>query len=455
MQKRTPSWQLSRRKKKVSRVLLFLTVSLCIVSNLTAESDIALQRRLDRYVLPYVEAGDFSGVVLIARGDTILARKAYGFASRGDHVRNDVETRFRIASLSKTFTAAAILMLVDAGKLTLASHLSEFIQGVPNGESITIEQLLMHTSGLGALDSPEVFTKSLPMEELLLRIKATSPEFAPGAGDGYSNEGYLLLAAVIERVSGLSYSQFVARKITKPLGMRHTVDGLAFWKVPHRASAYVAGPGMHDVTPLLSDEVGIPGAGSLSSTADDLHRWAEAVRSDRVMRLDAQRYPYGWGKRQYAGHDCIEQSGLLEGFNAYLAIYPADNIDIVFLSNIQSGMFNRVAKDLAAVVFGGTTTTPPNERAAPITDRQLGEVAGSYKASSIPLPQNLVVKNRALYLQWGHYPFLRPLSPIGDDRFFYRSEYAIVQCEHDSGGKISGLKWTWDGADPVTFQRTP
>src|ERR1700751_5141417 len=116
-----------------------------------------VERRADQWINPYVAAGDFSGVVLIAQGDQILVQKAYGKADFQHNVVNQIGTRFRIASLSKTFTAAAIELLTAQGRLSLNDHLSKYVSGIPNGDSITVEHLLLHESGVGELDDPDVY----------------------------------------------------------------------------------------------------------------------------------------------------------------------------------------------------------------------------------------------------------------------------------------------------------
>src|SRR5262249_10550373 len=178
-----------------------------------------LAERLDDYLRPYLEVKDFSGVVLIAQGDTILAAKAYGMADFEAGVPNRIGTAFRIASLSKTFTAAAIAILIERGKVKLDDPLSRYIPDFPNGVKINVKQLLLHQSGVGQLDAPELLRNCSSTADLVERLKGVPPLFAPGTGGGYSNEGYLLLAAVIEKASGLTYESFLREDIFTPLGM--------------------------------------------------------------------------------------------------------------------------------------------------------------------------------------------------------------------------------------------
>jgi CubicO group peptidase (beta-lactamase class C family) len=188
--------------------------------------------------------------LLIAQGDRVLVAKAYGKADFKDDVANRLETRFRIASLSKTFTAAAIERLITEGKLSLNDHLSKYVSGIANGDKITVEQLLDHESGVGELDAADVYRECLSNEELIQRLRGVTPLFAPGADSHYSNEGYFLLAMILERVSGVSYAQFLQKNIFDPLNL--TSAGSACKDLPQgpNAAGHVPGAIEGSVVPL-------------------------------------------------------------------------------------------------------------------------------------------------------------------------------------------------------------
>jgi hypothetical protein len=147
----------------------------------------------------------------------------------------------------------------------------------------------------------------------------------------------------------------------------------------------------------------------------------------------------------------IEQSGIREGFNAHMALYPKEHLYAVVLSNIQSGLFNRIPKDLEAILFGGTTSRPPEITPAAVNSDVLEQYAGEYKTQSIPVAQKLVVRDGQLCMQWGKYPFLRILTPTGKDEFFFRYEYAKVHFERGGGGNITRLVWQWPEGEPLVF----
>ena len=443
---------------KTSRFLLsgFLCFAVALMPAATSQTTLdpaVIERRADQWISHYVAAGDFSGVVLIAQGDRILVERAYGKADFQHSVANQIGTRFHIASLSKTFTAAAIDLLIAQGKLSLNDHLSKYVSGIPNGDQITVDQLLRHKSGVGELDIPDVYRDCLTNEELIRRLRAVPPSFTPGTDSHYSNEGYFLLALIIEKVSGLPYAAFLQKNVFDPLGLANT--GSACKELPSGPNATGNVPAFKagSVVPLSLEEAAIIGPGSLYSTAHDLYAWLRAVDTNPTFQVQHLEYPYGWGKRNYSGRDLIEQSGIHEGFNAHMALYPKEHLYAVVLSNIQSGLFNRIPRDLEAILFGGETSHPVEVKPETVGAAALAEYAGTYKAPEVPVPQNLVVQDGQLYMQWGSYPFLRILIPTAKDEFFFRYEYARVRFERDHG-KIVGMVWQWAEGKPMTFQPT-
>jgi CubicO group peptidase (beta-lactamase class C family) len=419
----------------------------------TAFDAVTIEQRADQWIKPYVAAGDFSGVVLIAQGDQMLVEKAYGKADFQHGVANQIGTRFRIASLSKTFTAAAIELLIARGKLSLKDLLSKYVSGIPNGDKITVEQLLTHKSGVGELDAADMYRDCLTNEELIRRLRVAPPLFPPGTASHYSNEGYFLLAMISEKVSGIPYAAFLQKNVFDPLRLAHTGSACKEPPTGPNAAGNVPGAEAGSVVPLPFEEAAIIGPGSLYSTAHDLYAWLRAVDTNRTFQVERLEYPYGWGKRNYSGRDLIEQSGIHEGFDAHMALYPKEHLYAVVLSNVQSGLFNRIPKDLEAILFGGETSRPVEVKPEAVDVATLEEYAGTYTAPEIPVPQNLVVRDGKLHMQWGSYPFLRILTPTAKDEFFFRYEYARVRFERDKG-KIVRMVWQWPGGGPMTFTPT-
>ncbi|MBV8894167.1 MAG: beta-lactamase family protein [Acidobacteria bacterium] len=312
--------------------------------------------------------------------------------------------------------------------------------------------MLLHESGVGELDDPDVYRQCLPNEELLRRLRRVPPVFAPGSDDHYSNEGYFLLAMIMEKISRSSFETFMQKNIFDPLSLKNTGSTCMDPPSPS-ASAYIPGDKAASVVAPPFPEAAHVGSGSLYSNVGDLYAWLRAVDTNPTFRVDRLDYPYGWGKRNYSGRDLIEQSGMHEGFTSHMALYPKDHIYAVVLSNVQSGFFNRIPKDLELVLFGGDTSSPPEIKAVVVSVATLQEDQGEYKAESIPTPLRFVVRDGKLSTHWGSYPFLRVLTPTGKDEFFLRDEYAKVKFESDGKGGIAKMVWQWPEEKPMIFTR--
>ena len=407
--------------------------------------------RANQWLLPYSKAGDFSGVALIAQGERILFERAYGKANVEHGLPNQLGTRFRVASVSKTFTAAGIELLIKKGQLSLSDKLDRYVKGIPNGEKITIAHLLLHQSGVGRFTLLK--QDCLSEDEWIEQLRKSQPSFAPGTSSRYSNEGYFLLAVVLEKASGISYASFLEQNIFGPLGMKDS--GSACKELPsgNNATGYLPRGSEQDLLAVAIQQAVPIGPGSIFSTARDLYRWLRAVDTNPQFQVEGLQYPYGWGKRNFSGRNLIDQSGIVEGFNAHIALYPSEHVYCVILSNIQSGFFNRFEKDLESVLFGGDVSRPPQPAAYRAPTNALIEYSGNYKSTTFPVAQILSVRGKDLFLQWADAPFLRPLGPTAKDSFLYRVEYAQVTFERGEKGEISRSTWRWPQGDPLIFEK--
>jgi CubicO group peptidase (beta-lactamase class C family) len=438
------------------RLLVFAAFLLVATAHCGAQMGLdggAVSARADAWLKSYQEAGDFNGVVLLAQGNTILFQKAYGQADSQVGSLNRLDTRFRIASVSKTFTAAAIEQLVSDGKLRYSDPLSRYVIGVPYGDSITIEQLLTHESGVGILDSEDIHRDCLSHQDLLQRLSAAKPLFAPGKKSEYSNEGYFLLAAVIERVTGGSYEEFLRKNFFDPLQMENSGARCRNLPEGHNAFGGVATASEAHLRPLPFNEAAIDGAGSVVSNALDLYHWLRAIDTNPRFELSKLKYPYGWGKRKYSTRDLIEQSGRLEGFISHVAIYPKEHIYAIVLSNIQSGFSNRISHDLEAVLFGGPLSQPPIVKTVTLGERSMRQYTGGYHSSQTPYAQTLDIRGGQMAMHWGNGPFWREMVMIDGDTFFLRAEYARIHFERGPDGLVHHMIWNWPDGARLAFDK--
>jgi len=296
---------------------------------------------------------DFSGTVLLARGGRPILRAAYGLANRGDGVRNRPDTKFNIASMSKMFTALAILRFVEAGRLRLGDRLIDHVPDYPNrvvAERVTIEQLLTHTSGLGnywaALGArPDGSVDSVAD---LVALFAADPFEGPPGVFAYSNCGYVLLGLVIERLAGRDYFDHVRETIFRPLGMSATGNWRLDEVIPGRAEGYTRDlerPGVWRSNIFADIARGSP-AGGAYATADDLLVFANALQAGRLLGPEMTRawtqgrFPYAHGRYGYgmseavvAGHRIVGHSGGHIGIAGELMIFEDLGYTLVILTN--------------------------------------------------------------------------------------------------------------------------
>jgi CubicO group peptidase (beta-lactamase class C family) len=424
----------------------------------TIAEDRRLEAKVDAYLAPHLTNRDLSGTVLIARGDTIRLGKAYGMANYELNVANTLDTKFRIASVTKTFTAAAIIMLRERGALGLDDPLLRYIPDYPKGEKITVEQLLRHRAGIPVPEDLEMRREHVSIEDVIGRLKREPLDFEPGTDDRYSGSGYKLLAYIVQRASGRSYGDFLRGSVFQPLGMADSGEDRDEPILPNRASGYLPGPGRIGLKNAywidLSSSIG---SGSLYSTAKDLHRWARAVCSERLFRWKALPYPFGWGRRSYFGHPLIEQSGVEEGFCSYLAVSPEDGLIVVCLSNVQAGAFQRFGKDLVALALGKECETAAVHRMVAPPGFSPDLYAGRYaspEADSFLRGIRLIAEGGQLYYRWDKIPSRRWLMPISDTEFLDRTEGAKIRVERDGDGPAKRLTMTWGAGGPgIVYRR--
>ena len=420
------------------------TVLLCLISTLTAQTS----ARYDRQVQAYLHNGDFGGSVLIARDGHVVFQKSYGMANHEWGIPNSEKTKFHVASVTKTFTAAAILRLEQAGKLKLADPLSKFIPDFLNGERITIEQMLMHTSGLPDFYSlPEYPLRKyqkVTLPDLVAWVKTKPLDFLPGSKSSYSNTGYAFLAYIIEQVSGKSYEQFLAEAILKPAGMKDTGAFRDDAIIANRATGYQPAFDDHGLRNAPAyDKTILTGSGSLYSTTADLYEWCRVVEGNKFFNVHDASRAYGWGARETkTKHKYIEQSGRDPGFSSHIAVFPDDRLIVIVLGNVEDAAVNTLADDLAAIALGEDPAAPaPRTKvAAPVAHPE--EFAGTYEVNPKFL-LDLRTEDAKLYLRGTGGDYL-PLEPTGKDAFFYRQLYVKVGFRRDKSGKIEALLWNGD-----------
>lgn len=424
----------------------FLASLLLAVRLFAAEDPLA--KKIDSYLAPLVKSRELNAVVLIARGDRPLVQRAYGMADFELQKPLDVNARFRIASITKTFTAGAILMLIERGKIALDDPLAKFAPEFPNADKITIRQLLLHRSGV---PNPKLASCSgATLEDVVADLAKQPLWFEPGKGSRYSNGGYAMLAQVIEQVSGKKWAEFLRDEIFKPLGLDATTRDLEEPLIPGRVSGYTPGPGALGLINVPCQNAGSAfGSGALLSTAGDLHRWGRAFAQEKLHQRTGLEWPYGWGDRKYHERHAIEQSGIVNGFASYLCVYPDDDLYVVLLSNLQTGALTDLGISLAGLALG-KEVPPPNPAPATITStaEQRRKWLGRYTNADIGTFE-LTEHNGGLFNRWGKSESGSYVFVTGEAAAYNRQESAAMELR---GGTIV---ITWGDGKPHEFKRIP
>lgn len=406
-----------------------------------------LEAAVASYLGPWIERGDFKGVVLIARGDEVLVHRSFGFGASG-LPEPSTSAAFRIASLTKTLTAGAILIYRERGLLGLEDPLARFLPGFPSADEITIEHLLAHAGGVQNPDESLFWGPPITLTELTENIASKPLLFEPGSRHQYSNAGYNLLARVIEIVSGRSFEGALGDAILGPLGMTST--GNYFGPGPAvLVGGRSPGPGPSGTHPVTGQTfTAAIGSGSLASTAPDLHRWALAVARRELFSMDGLFWPFGWGKIEAAGRHGLEQTGLAAGYSSSLAVFADEEVVVVCLNSVEAADWTRWNQALSELAFGQAVDTPDLPKPAPPPadlDRFVGVYEGDTGAARIE-------NAGGLFLYVGESSTGKYLTPSDEGDFFLRNDVGRVRFEPTKGGNASILLWDF-GDSALEFKR--
>ncbi|HWN09169.1 MAG TPA: serine hydrolase [Pyrinomonadaceae bacterium] len=342
----------------------------------------------------------FNGSVLVAENGQVIYKKGLGMANMEWNIPNAPDTRFRLGSITKQFTAALVLQLVEQGKIKLDGKLSDYLPAYRKdvGEKVTIHQLLNHTSGIPSYTGlakfmDEASRNSYTVDDFVKKYASNDLEFEPGSKFAYNNSGYFLLGAIIEKVTGKTYEQVLKEQILDPMGMKNTGYDLSGPVIAKRAAGYVKTPGGYRNAPYL--DMSIPyAAGSMYSTVEDLYLWDQALYTDRVVNPQSKDlmfkpalsdYAYGWViTKANLGPGAepvpeINHGGGIHGFNTSIARLPGQKHLIVLLDNTsQGGNLVRLKRAITSILFDKPYTVPKPSviEAVAGTIREKGAEAG-------------------------------------------------------------------------------
>jgi CubicO group peptidase (beta-lactamase class C family) len=404
---------------------------------------------IDHWLSTLYPAGEPGAAVIVKRGRDVILRKGYGTANLEWGVPISPQTVFRLASITKQFTAVAVLMLVQDGRIALADPVSKYLPDVH--EPATIEQLLTHTSGLRSLARAPGFPLWLKVElsprEVVGLFQDQPRAFAPGQGWEYSDAGYIELGLLIEAVSGTSYEAFVRERIFEPLGMNGSHYDSGVDVIPQRASGYTKGARGFDNAAARSMSVPFS-SGALASTIDDLARWDEALYGERLVGGDLlaraftpyvladgtpTSYGYGWLVEQLDGETVLQHGGRINGFEAHIIRVPARRIFIAVLSNVVG---RDPAPDFVAARLLREIEGAADERPVSLSLAEKQQHVGVYRfGEGVDYEVRLDGDRLMLRRDSGEQ---REFVALGGERFRFTTAYTEVQFER-VGGVVTAM----------------
>lgn len=412
----------------------------------------SLAKEIDAFLVKTYPANEPGAAVLAVKDGQVILRKGYGMANLELGIPMKPGMVFRVGSITKQFTATGIMMLAEEGKLSIEDEITKFLPDFPtHGHKITVHHLLTHTSGIrsytGMPDWYPLMRKDMKVQELIDIFKNQPMDFTPGERFLYNNSGYFLLGAVIEKVSGKTYEEFIDEKIFKPLGMKNSYYGSHSRIIPNRASGYEK-EGKHFQNADYLSMTQPYAAGSLLSTVDDLYRWNQAVEAGKVISEESlkrmftptklnngktQDYGYGWSLGTLFGEKLIAHGGGINGFVTYAVRVPEKNVFVTVLTNFpqRQPTASYVGQWITALLCGKQVK---QKKAITLDTKILDSIVGVYKISKDESRTVTREGNQLFTLRTGSRKL--PVFAESETGFFYKNSFSHFTIVKDKNGKV-------------------
>lgn len=419
------------------------------------------KKRIDALMAETFKPDGPGAAVIAVKDGKVIYRKAYGMANLELGVAMKPEMVFEIGSVTKQFTAVATLMLVEQGKVALDADIRTYLPDFPDkGERITVENLLTHTSGIkNYTDIPawrEKIREDVSLQELIAFFKDEPLDFKPGTKWSYSNSGFVLLGAIVEKASGIAYAKFMQANIFEPLSMKHTGYGDATRLIPNRATGYHQTPDgfvnadYHSMTHPHA-------AGALVSSVDDLAIWDAAVSSGKLLKKESWAraftdykladgslagYGYGWQIEAVKGRRIIHHGGGIPGFITEVLRMPDDGIYVAMLTNCEPPVadLTRLAELIALDAAGAPYVEPKPVAVDPAV---LDAYVGVYRIDD-KVVRTVKREGDHLVTQRTGGSVLHAY-PSSATEFFYKESFTTFVFERENGNVARMVMTTQDG----------
>jgi CubicO group peptidase (beta-lactamase class C family) len=434
----------------VGDAVIILALTLSVVFSDASVQAKNLQKDLDEYLTAAHEVWKFHGTALVAKDGKVLFEKGYGMANIELGVPNTPEMKFQIGSITKQFTATAIMQLEEKGLLSLNDPITKHLPDYPKetGDKITIHNLLSHTAGIpNYTNMPDMMNKKafeISVEDLMGTFKNEPLDFEPGDKYTYSNSNYVVLGAIIEKIAGETYEDYLQENIFEPLGMNNSGYDHRDVIMKNRAAGYSQNEAKELVNAEFTHMSTPYAAGALYSTVEDMLIWDQALYGEKILKkssLDRMftpvkgDYGYGWVIDEMYGRKHIWHNGGIFGFYTNFARWVDDKICVVVLSNNDAAPVDAITLGLSAIALGEPYDFPVKKSPIKMDPAIFADYEGVYQIEDGDY-RFITADDTAMYSQRSGSVVLR-VQPETEDLFYFDfDEMTTIKFVRDESGKV-------------------
>ena len=427
--------------KKIFTIILIVGLT----QNLFAQD--TTSRKIDELLSAYAKLNKFNGSALVAWHGKVIFEKGYGFSDVSGKKLNEPYTIFQIASVTKQFTSAVVLKLVELKKIALTDKLSKYYPDFPQADKITIENLLTHTSGIYDYTHEDTVTKLDNEQKMISFLKKKKRDFEPGTNWSYSNSGYSILGFIIQKVSGITYERAVRKYIFDPLHMGHSGFDFERLQSKEKSTGYSVFNDSVKTVATLNDSSVVFAAGAIYSTVGDLYKWHEGLQSYQIVKKELmdkaytpfkRNYGFGWVIDSIYGKRMIYHSGGISGFSSNFARITEDDACIALLNNKEGPGLETINREIMAILYKQPYNVPKKKQAINLPLDVLAKYVGTYDLQTPKMMLEMSVNNGKLLAHAINGPTF-PLSAEKENFFYIQEGLVEIEFVISSDGKVDHI----------------
>ena len=433
------------KKQSIMKVLHVISVFLMmLLLSKASRSQGINKQKIDSFFNILERNNKAMGTIAVSRnGEIIYSRSiGYSFITSQEQIKANKDSKYRVGSITKMFTATMVLQLIEEGKIKLNTTLNHFFHHIPNADKITIENLLNHRSGLHDIINDDSIKYSSFMddfktsEQVIDLIAKFQPDFEPNEKSAYSNSNYIILGSIIEKITQKSYSENLKQRITDRIGLSNTYNQEGSINPQNQeAFSYQYINGWKPITENNSSSHF--GCGSILSTSKDLVKYIEALFSDKLINrhsleiMKTRKEGYGMGMNQfpYDGKIAFGHDGHIFGFTSMLFYFPEDNLTLAYITNGESYPFNKIFKGVLDIIYKKPFSIPVF-KATSLNNADIGTYIGRYYSNQIPnkpMHLDIIQDNSTIVMRFMDRREVTELEATAKDKFICERNGIIIQ----------------------------